>query len=139
MRTFHSFSYFPRCRDNHATKCRNFRLSSREVITVLETLYDKGLFPASQYHPSSGPLDILFESTLLISPRHGHRTSLHHQSHDFVKDIGGGHGRQLGVGVIRGSDFDNVCASKVDAFQPANDGADLTSPDAIVSLRAQEC
>jgi hypothetical protein len=51
---------------------------------------------------------------------------LDHKSHDLVKNIGGSHGSELGVGIVCGSDLHNICGDEVDAFEAADDRAEFT-------------
>lgn len=75
---------------------------------------------------------------LLLLAHIAQRTLLNHQSHDLVQSVGGGHGGQLRVGVVRGGDFDNVGCDEVDALQAADDGAQLASGPAA-GLRGAGC
>jgi hypothetical protein len=51
---------------------------------------------------------------------------LDHESHDFIKNVGGCHGSELSVGIIRWSNLNNICCDEVDAFKATDYRAEFT-------------
>lgn len=51
---------------------------------------------------------------------------LNHESHDLVKDIGGSHSGELGIGVICRRNLDNIRCDEVDTFETTNDCAEFS-------------
>lgn len=58
------------------------------------------------------------------------RTVLDHEGHDLVESVGGGHGGELGVGVVGRGNLDDIGSDEVDALETADDGAELTGAPA---------
>ena len=76
-------------------------------------------FPLRLQLPALALLPFQFQSL------QAQRAPLDHQRHDLVQHVGGGHGGQLGIGVVGRGDLDNVGRDEVDALEAANDGAQL--------------
>ena len=64
------------------------------------------------------------------------RAPLDHQRHDLVQHVGGGHGGQLGIGVVSRGDLDDIGRDEVDALEAADDGAQLARGPAARLRRA---
>lgn len=93
-------------------------------------LSDPSTHPATKTHLiSSFPLRLQLPALALFpfqfQSLQAQRAPLDHQRHDLVQHVGGGHGGQLGVGVVGRGDLDDVGRDEVDALEAADDSAQL--------------
>ena len=115
-----------RCRSNQKL-CTYIASSSHPCVPLIHPSRTHPInhLPLSQL-PLPRPNRILLPvPSRLPLPHYAHRPPLHHQTHHLEQRVRRRHRRVLGVGVVRRRHLDNVGRDKVDAFQPADDRAQL--------------